>query len=55
MLLLAKNELKLHQGATESYICRKKVLKEFADDKDYRKAKNHCQFRGKYKGAAHII
>ena len=30
---------------------RKKLLKEFAKDKDYRKARDHCHYTGKYGGA----
>ena len=36
MLPLTKKELKLHQVATECYICGKRFLKRFANDKNYR-------------------
>ena len=49
MLPLTKKELKLHQYATECYICGKRFLKIFANDRD------HCHYTGKYRGAAHII
>ena len=35
MLPLTKNELKLHQDATECYICRKRFLKKFINDTNY--------------------
>ena len=35
MLPLTKKELKLHQDATEYYICKKRFLKKFANDKNY--------------------
>ena len=55
MLPLTKNELKLHQDATECYICRKNVLIKFANDKNCRKVRDHCHFTGKYRGAAYSI
>ena len=35
MLPSTKRKLKLHQDATECYICGKRFLKMFANDKDY--------------------
>ena len=55
MLPLTKKELKLHQDAAEFYICGKIFLKKFANDKNYRKIRDHCHFTGKYGGAAHNI
>ena len=55
MLPLTKNELKLHQDATECYICRKNVLIKSANDKNCRKVRDHCHFTGKYRGAAYSI
>ena len=45
-----KKELILHQDTTEFYICGKRFLKKFANDKNY-----HCHFTGKYWGAAYSI
>ena len=36
------------------HLC-KKLLKKFADDKNYRKFREHCHFTGKYREAAHNI
>ena len=33
----------------------KKILKMFANDKNYRKVRNHCHFTGKYRNATHSI
>ena len=35
MLPLTKKELKLHQDATECYICGKRSLRKFVNDKNY--------------------
>ena len=51
MLPLTKEELKSHQDAKVCYICGKRILKEFANDKSYRKVRDHCHFTGKYRGA----
>ena len=55
MLPLTKKELKLDQDAAEFYICGKIFLKKFANDKNYRKVRDHCHFTGKYGVAAHNI
>ena len=53
MLPLTKKTLRLHQDTPECYICGKRFLKTFANDKNYRKVRNHCHFTGKYR--AHNI
>ena len=55
MSQLTKKELQSHQHATECHICGKRFLKKFANDKNYRKIRDHCHFTGKYGGAAHNI
>ena len=55
MLPLTKKELKLHQHATECYISQNMFLKKFANDKNYRKVRDHCNLTGKYRGAAHSV
>ena len=40
---------------TECYIHRKRFLKKSANDKNYRKVRDHCHETGKYRGAAHSI
>ena len=54
-LLLTRKELKLHQDATECYVCGKRFLKKFANGKNYRNVRDHCHFTEKYRGAAHSI
>ena len=41
MLTLIKEELKSHQVC---YICGKRFLKRFANDKIYWKVRNHCHY-----------
>ena len=45
---MTKKELKC-------YICGKRFLKKFANDKDYQKFRDHCHYTGKYRCAAHVI
>ena len=49
------NELKSLQDAKAYHICRKRILKKFTIDKNYWKVRDHCHFKGKYRGAAHSI
>ena len=55
MLPLTKQELKPYQNAKLCYICGKRFLKKFINDKNYRKVRDYCHFTGKYRGAAHSI
>ena len=55
MLPLTKKELKLYQEVTEWYICGKRFLKKFTNDKNYRKDRDCCHYASKYRGAAHSI
>ena len=40
--------LQSHQDAEWCYICGKKLLKKFANDKNYRKVRDHCYYTDKY-------
>ena len=55
MLPLTKKELKPHQDAKLCYICGKGILKNPSKSINYRKVRDHCPYRGKYRGAAHNI
>ena len=50
-----KEELKSYQDAKVCYICGKRFLKKFTNDKNYRKVRDLCHFTVKYRGAAHSI
>ena len=53
MLLLTEKELNLHQNST--VYLQKKFIEKLAKDKNYWKARDHCYFTSKYRGAAHKI
>ena len=55
MLPLKKKELKSYQGARNSYICGKLILKKLAKSKNCRKVRDHCHYIGKYRDVAHSI
>ena len=55
LLLLTKEELKPHQDAKVRYICGKRFLKMFANDKKYWKVRDHSYYTGKYRDTAHSI
>ena len=50
MLALTKARLKSYQDAKVCYICRKKFLKRFANEKNYVKVRENCHFTIKYRG-----
>ena len=52
---LRKDEIRSHQDAKVCYVCEKRFLKTFANDKNYPKVRDHCHYAGKYKGAADSI
>ena len=39
----------------QKYICGKRILKKFANNKNYWKVWDHCCYTGKYRGVAHSI
>ena len=54
MIPLTKKEKKRHNKQKVCHIC----IKRFSTDdnnKKYHKVRNHCNFKGKYRGAAHDI
>ena len=53
VLPLTKEEIKSYQDTKLCYICGKRILKKFANDKNHQKSKYHCHFTVKYIGAAH--
>ena len=55
MLPLTIKELKPHQDAKVCYICRRKILKTFVKDTNYRKVRDHCHYIDKYRIATHSI
>ena len=55
ILTLTKEELKSHQNPKVCYVCGKRFLKKFANDKNYWKVRDHFHYTGKYRGAAHSI
>ena len=50
-----KKDHKLHQDATNCYICGKRILKMVAQSKTYRKERDYCHYTGKNRNAAHTI
>ena len=55
MLPLTKEDIKSHQDAKICYICGKKFLKKFANNKNYSKVRDYCHYAGKYRGTVHSI
>ena len=55
MLLLAKEELKSHQGAIVCYIYGKRILQKLTKNKNYQKVRGHCHYANTYRGVAHSI
>ena len=54
-LLLTRKELKSFIDADVCYICGIRFLKYLYKNINYQKARDHCHYAGKYRGAAHSI
>ena len=52
MILLIKEEKKIHHKQKVCYICKKGFSTD-DDNKKYHKVRYHCHYTGKYRGAAH--
>ena len=51
ILTLTKEKLKSHRDSKICYICGKRFLKKFANDKNYWKVRDHGHYTSKYRGA----
>ena len=51
---LTKQEKRSHHTSRKCYICKKKFSND-DDNKKYHKARDHCHYTRKYRGAAHDI
>ena len=49
------NEQQESYEKTICYICKKKIVHKYINDKQYSKVGDHCHYPGKYIGAAHNI
>ena len=52
---LTKEELKSHQVPEVCYVCRKTILKKLSKSINYQKVRDHCNYTGKNRSAAHNI
>ena len=55
MLPLIKEASKSNQDAKVRFICGKIIFKKLSKSINYQKFRNHCHYRGKYRGATHSI
>ena len=55
MKLLRKEQLELYENANIFYICGEKFENKYSKGKKYHKVRDHCHYKGEYRGAAHSI
>ena len=55
MKLLTKEQHESYANAKICHICKEEFKNKYLKYKKYRKGKNHCNYIGAYKGAAHCI
>ena len=55
MKLLVKEQQKSYENSKISYICKEKLENNFLKDKKHRKIRDHCNYTGNYRGAAHSL
>ena len=51
MIPLTNTEIKFYEKQKVCHICKK----EFCDDKNNKKVRDHCHYTGKFRGAAHSV
>ena len=53
--LLKKEQHKSYKNANICYICKEKFENKYVKDKKYCKVRDHCHYKGEYRGSAHSI
>ena len=52
MIPLAEEEMEVYRKQRVCYICKKRFSTD-DDNKKYHEVRDHCDYTGKYRGAAH--
>ena len=55
MKLLTTEQQESNENSKISHICNEKIQNKYLADKKDRRVRNHCDYTGKYRGAAHSI
>ena len=53
--LLKEKQQGSYENSKICYICKEKFVNEYLKDKKHRKIRDHCDYPGEYRGAAHSI
>ena len=55
MELLTKYQQESYENTKICYICKENFENKYVKDKKCRKVRDHCYYKGEYRGAAHSI
>ena len=55
MTLLTKEQQESYKNAKVCFICKEKLENKYMKDKNYRKVRDHCHYKGEYRGVPHNI
>ena len=55
MKLLTNKQQKSYESVKICYICKKKLENKNVKDKNYRKVRDRCHYKMKYRGAADVM
>ena len=55
MKLLTKEQQESYENAKICYICKEKLRNKHLKDKEYRKARDHCDYTRESRGAVHSM
>ena len=55
MKLLTKEQQESYEISKVCYICKEKSENKYLKDKKYCKVRDHCPYKGEYRGAAHSV
>ena len=53
MKLFTKKQQESHENSKICYICKAKNDNKYLKDEEYHKVRDHCHYKGEYRGAAH--
>ena len=55
MKCLTKKQQESYENVKICYVCKEKFANKYLKDKKYCKVRDHCHYKGQYRGGAHSV